>query len=694
MSTLSTHPAALCRPPGFAGARARLPGARRRGARRGRRPWRALAASGLRSLIFGLALGLAPAGGAEAQSTESLKLKPIDRAALRSVMESIDAGDLDTARTRALRSRDGALIDLVTWYTLTDRGNKADFRVFSRFIDERGNWPGQGGLLLRAEQALPGGLSNRALVRWFARHPPVSGNGLLVHLTALKERGQNGEVGAILQERWPSIPTTPVIERRLRQRFAEHIDADLDFRRLDRLLLEGRSVEARRTAAQLGEDHVLLANARLILADNSGGADAAIAEVPEHLMDDPGLALQRASWRRTRGRVEEAASLLLEPVTAVSRPDLWWRERRIVARRLFYLGDHQTAYQVLEAGSGLASEGQDWAKAEFLAGWLALVHLDDRAGAARHFRRLFTEARTPVTKARGAYWLGRAMAEDPDAAEEANRWYAAAAGYPWVYYGQRAADKLGQALDLPAPPPLSPGAARRFARSSAARIVHGLSLAGHDRLATRFFIAMIDQAESPISLNAAVMLARSLGRFDMVVIAARAASRRGFALIPSGHPIPDEPAALAGDPLALAIVRQESQFKPGARSAAGAVGLMQIMPATARETAGRLDLPYDRARLGRDTDYNVTIGRAVIAAALERFDGRLPLALAAYNAGGTQVARWLEELGDPGMDGDALDDFVEAIPYPETRNYVHRVLENERIYRELLARSDRLEARR
>lgn len=646
-----------------------------------------------RALVM-LVLSLFLAWPSAADRQDIFRLKPVDRVALRAVVASLEEGDLETARERAKNSRDGALIDLVTWSTLNDRRQGANFGVFRRFIDEHQDWPGQGTLMLRAEQALPGDLSAKALVSWFSAHPPVSGHGLLVYLTALRERKREDVVREMVRKYWPSIGTTPAIERRLRERFAAHIDPDLDFSRLDRLLLERRSVEARRTAKQLGEGYQKLAAARIVLADNSGGADAALAEVPDELRNDPGLALQRAAWRRNKRRPEAAAELLLTPVADVTRPDLWWRERRIVARALFNRGKIQTAYNIIKAGAGQQPGGTDWALAEFFAGWLALVHLERPEIAADHFRRLHANAETPVTKARGAYWLGRSLAERLETQAEAEDWFAAAASYPWVYYGQRAADRLGEELDLPAPPPLSAAAARRFSRRSAVRLVEALSAIGNDKLATRFISALITNAESPVALHAIAALSNVLGRPDMVVAAAREASRGGYALIPSGHPRPSRPERLTTDSLALAVIRQESQFKPTARSVAGAVGMMQIMPATAKYTAGRIGIEYDRARLGRDVDYNVTLGTAILDEAVERYEGRLALVAAAYNAGGTQLSRWLKANGDPGTDADAMDDFIEAIPFPETRNYVHRVLENERIYRELLARTELLEAAR
>ena len=559
---------------------------------------------------------------------------------------------------------------------------------FAVSIDEHDDWPGQGALLLRAEQALPGKLSSRALVAWFTKHPPVSGHGLLVYLDALRDRKREDVIAEIIKDYWPYIGTTPAIERRLRDRFGSYVDDELDFTRLDRLLLERRSVEARRAAKYLGNDYEKLARARIVLADNSGGADAALSEVPESLLDDPGLALQRATWRRNKGRAQAAAELLLSPIGKVNRSDLWWRERRIIARALFNSGKPETAYDVIVAGSMHQLGGTDWALAEFFAGFLAHVHLDNPDNALLHFRQLHDHAETPITKARAAYWMGRVLESRPETKPDAERWLSAAASYPWVYYGQRAADRLGVAIDLPAPPPLSAAAARRFSRQSSVRLIEGLSVIGHNKLATRFISALILNAESPLALHAIAALSNSIGRPDMVVAAAREASRKGYALIPAGHPRPDEPERLAIDPLSLAIIRQESQFKPTARSTAGAVGLMQIMPATAKYTAKRIGVPYDRAKLGRDVDYNVLLGTAIVDAALEQYDGRLPLVAAAYNAGGTRLSRWLRANGDPGTDADAMDDFIEAIPFPETRNYVHRVLENERIYRELLARSE------
>lgn len=646
------------------------------------------------STLFIAAITLAVTSPSFAARQDPFRLKPIDRVALRAIMASIDEGNFDQARDRARNSRDGALIDLVTWFTLNDRTNRAGFGVFRRFIDEHSDWPGQGALLLRAEQALPGSLSSKALVAWFAKHPPVSGHGLLVYLDALRDRRREDVIAEVVKDYWQHIGTTPAIERRLRDRFGSYVDEELDFGRLDRLLLERRAVEARRTAKYLGNDYEKLARARIVLADNSGGADAAIAEVPERLQDDPGLALQRATWRRNKRRAEAAAELLLGPAGKVNRPDIWWRERRIVARALFNNGKPEIAYDVIVAGSMHQVGGTDWALAEFFAGYLAQVHLGRPELAALHFRRLHDNAETPITKARAAYWMGRALAVKPETNPEAERWFKAAASYPWVYYGQRAADRLGTVLDLPAPPPLSAAAARRFSRQSSVRLVEGLSSIGRNKLATRFISALISNAESPVALHAIAALSNSIGRPDMVVAAAREASRNGYALIPAGHPRPDEPKRLAIDPLSLAIIRQESQFKPTARSTAGAVGLMQIMPATAKYTAKRIGIAYDRAKLGRDVDYNVMLGTAIVDAALEQYDGRLPLVAAAYNAGGTQLSRWLRANGDPGNDADAMDDFIEAIPFPETRNYVHRVLENERIYRELLARTERQEATR
>jgi soluble lytic murein transglycosylase len=415
------------------------------------------------------------------------------------------------------------------------------------------------------------------------------------------------------------------------------------------------------------------------------GVDQAIDNVPQELRDHPGLVFERARWRRMKGRYADTMELLLPARADVPHPRRWWHVRHWAAREAMEKGHYSDAYRVA-ANHGMR-EGIGFAQAEWLAGFISLRFLRMPARALEHFRTLHEGVSTPVSRARAGYWAGRAAAADGDR-RTARRWYETAATNLTTYYGQLAAAQLDNNLFLALPEGPEPTAQRRaaFADRELVRVIRTLARLGHAERTDRFVQHLSAQAQDGTSYQLIADLALEIGRRDLAVSVARDARREGIILPDHLYPIPALPGAhsprTAGHRAAvLALVRQESNFNSHAVSPAGAYGMMQLMPATARTLADDLDMPFSRQRLRRNPGYNMRLGRHYLNQLIGRYDGAVMLAIAAYNAGPSTVDRWLHRFGDPRTGFISPVTWIEQIPYGETRNYVQRVMESMMVYR-------------
>jgi len=383
-----------------------------------------------------------------------------------------------------------------------------------------------------------------------------------------------------------------------------------------------------------------------------------------------------------------ARQLLADRPAAPDRPDKWWFEQRYQIRQAITDGLPEAAYAIA------SKHGQDtagrFAEAEWLAGWLALRFLNRPAVAGKHFSAVFGRVRYPISRARAAYWAGRA-AEAAGDREQAAAWFRRAARHPTAFYGQLAARILAAPLCFSTEEPAAPAAARvRFDARPLAQAARLLGEAGDFETLSVFVAHLSRQAETPAGHLLVSRIGLAYGAPHISVEAAKRASRNGAPLVALAYPLPFGAAEIARAPdppetaLALALARQESALNPRAVSRSGARGLMQVMPRTAREVSRRLGLRYSRSRLTEDPGYNIALGSAYLSELLQDYGGSHMLALAAYNAGPTRVNRWLQRYGDPRSGAVDPVDWIELVPYPETRNYIQRVLESAVVYRSRL----------
>ena len=431
----------------------------------------------------------------------------------------------------------------------------------------------------------------------------------------------------------------------------------------------------------MNHDYQWLGLARIALMLREPGVDYAVSKVPKRLIGNPGLVYERVRWRRKNRKYDSAIELLSqsgEPQTEAKR---WWTERRILSRWLLRKGRTKEAYAL--ASSHQQTAGIGLAEGEWLSGWIALRSLHRYADAFEHFKKMFDNVSYPVSKARAAYWAGRA-AEASGKPEISLHWFAHAATHVTSFYGQLAAEKLAPTARPSYPLEPRPTIAERetFAQLELVRLVKMLSAMGLKGEINPFIRQLARATKTAPDWTLLADLAHDQRRDDLAIHVAKKALRVGVVLSRLGYP--DLRLALKNRPdpaFVKAVVRQESAFNPKAISHAGARGLMQLMPKTAYRIAQRLNIKYSRSRLTRDPKYNVTIGRAYLLQLLEDYGDSPILALSAYNAGPARVKRWLKHFGDPNRSVEHAVDWIESIPFYETRNYVQRVLENFTVYR-------------
>jgi soluble lytic murein transglycosylase len=576
---------------------------------------------------------------------------------------------------------------LVQWYKLR-QSDSVSFREAKNFITSNPNWPDTTSIRKNAEENLNSSIPSREIITWFNQYPPLTAGGMRQYLNALISSNQTAKAMQTLKNWWPKAVMPPNDQDMIMDRFGQYLGSQDHERRLRSIIHDKHYTASRRLAKELGNGYPQLVEAKIGLIEQKSNVNELVAAVPASLRNNEALMLARVQWRRKNDQDTGAIELLSRAPAhnRLSDPKSWWRERHIMARRLMEQGKWGSAYKLVS--DHRQKDGFSNAQAEFLSGWLALRKIGKPWDAFKHFEKLFNAVESPISRARGAYWAGLAS-DTLGHPEIAMQWYQVAAKHQTTFYGQMAAQRINLPLGLlrETPIQITQSAQDLFKRNSFIVAATILNKAGLHRDSKRFLETYADYKKTGLAYNLSAQLSQSYGYNDNAVRIAKAAEREGY-LMPS-YLFPVLPAARTGryavhPAFNHGIIRQESAFDQYAKSHAGALGLMQLMPPTARETAGKAGLPYSKSRLTSDPAYNMTLGSLYIKQMLDRFDGNRTLAIAAYNAGPGRVSRWLKEIGDPRDPNIDEADWIESIPVYETRNYVHRVTEAVNVYANLL----------
>lgn len=573
-----------------------------------------------------------------------------------------------------LAARDGrAAADLIEWHRLrAGLGTPADILGF---LAKNGHWPGLDHLRAQSEVAMAHGTFDQMLA-FYDGYIPQTGTGALSAARARLARGRQGQAEAGIVMAWRTLDLTAAEHADFLREFATLL-APHHAARLDMALWRGLDD----VAAMLP----LVGDAARSRAETWARVAAGRTDgLSETEARDPGIAFALFTHHLDRS-AEDAIAVLLRQSRirgGLGVPERWAGWRRALARQAMRDGNAARAYEI--ASLHQLAEGANYADLEWLAGYIALTHLDAPDLALDHFQRFRAAVSTPISLGRAGYWLGRALdaGGDPEGACDA---YALGADHPTSFYGLLAAEAIGRDItaQITAADTAAPWRAADFARTDLYEITTLALRMGDTGLARRFLLHLSETQDREGLEQMGAMLAE-LGTPHLQVMLGKAAAERGLT-IPGPyyplHPVTgmDLPAPMHW---ALAIARRESEFNPVVRSGAGATGLMQLMPATAREMARDQGLAYDEARLVSDWRYNARLGAAYLAQLLARYDGNPLLVAAAYNAGPGRLAGWLESYGDPRlMTPEAAIDWIEHLPFRETQNYVMRVAESLPIYR-------------
>ena len=626
-------------------------------------------------------------------SQPAVALEQQDALWTRKALKTMDLGDWNATGRFARRVKDPLARRFLAWNVLSNTNNVATFELIDAFLRESPDWPHQRQLRKRAEETMKSRIPTADKIAWFAINKPVSATGKSRLAGALVKVGRTEEARALVQKVWISGNFPRAEEKAFYKKFRKYLTRQDHIKRLDRLLWDGKYGATRRMLRHVPKDWQALAQARYSLRRRTGNVDFLIKRVPQSLKDDPGLAYERLRWRRRKGK-DDAVNILLSPPDNLVRPELWWKERATLARRLLLKGHVSDAYRIVSEHH--LSNGAAFADAEWMSGWIALRFLADHTKALEHFSKMFAAVKYPISRARGAYWSGRAL-EAAGKDEDAKAWYSKASAYPTTYYGQLALAKIkpGQSLSFVDDPVPTPEQYKKFDQHELVRVVRMLGDIGeYDRIKP-FILQLYKLSPDAGWRKLTATLARLNKRQDLAIWVAKRSSREGQELMNSGYPTVEPPniettgTVLPPEkPFVLAVIRQESAYRADARSPANAQGLMQLMPRTAKNVAKGLKVKFSRLKLTRDPDYNMMLGQNYLSEVLSTFGNSYVLALGAYNAGPNRVKQWIRKFGDPReKDVDAID-WVEMIPFEETRNYIQRVLENLQVYRTRTAETE------
>jgi peptidoglycan lytic transglycosylase len=618
-----------------------------------------------------------------------------DTEALENVIELVRTHKPVDATQTAAAISDPVARKLAEWIILRSDNNGASVERYRAFISANPSWPSQTFLRRRIEAALWDDHRDDAAVwAWFENESPLSAKGKFSLARAMIARGDRANAERLVRDAWRNDSMSEDAESTALDLFGALLTPGDHKARMDLLLYGSEHDAALRAAKRLGANHVALAKARIAAYKKAANTRALLEAVPRELHGDPGYVFSKIQLLRREEKFAEAAQFMLAAPKDPGRLynlDEWWIERRLLSRKMLDIGEHRTAY-LIARDAALPARDIYKTEQEFTAGWIALRYLSDPATAARHFARIGVGSANPTALARAGYWQGRA-AEAAGRAQDARAAYTAAAAQSTSYYGQLARAKLGlPQIALNGAPA---GRSRGIERLEIVRAVQLLYELDEREIAIPIFADMGENGDPDALVGLGELASRHADARSMLLMG-KAALNRGLPFDFYAYPVTGIPPYKSIGPeveqsIMFAIARQESAFNPSVVSPAQAYGLMQVTPDAGRYVCKKYGANFDLARMKTDPVYNAALGAAELGGLIEDYRGSYILTFAAYNAGRGSVKKWIERYGDPRDPKVDAVDWVELIPFSETRNYVQRIMENLQVYRARFGGGTRLQ---
>ena len=604
----------------------------------------------------------------------------------KAVFDYVDKKQWKLALSDAQKIQDKSIYTLVNWMYLIEPQSGASFDEYSAFIKNHKDWPRINRLKYLAEHKINfENNSPSSIIEYFSNNPPLSGFGRLRLAEAYLENNQTDKARNLVKDGFRDAELSKNDLKyfsKIFKKFLTHSDYVL---RADYFAYEAKYKDLKDTIDYLNPDYQKLYNARAALFTKRS-ADNLIAQIPQNLKDDPGLSYDRIKWRRKKAKFSEALTMINQSASdSLMRNQYLAKERLSVARDKIQEKEYKLAYEILK--DHRLSEGYDYAEIEWHLGWLASSFLNQQDAAINHFLKMNAAVSYPVSKARAAYWLGRTY-KKLGQNTQANNWFKTGSQYGTTFYGQLSHRELGDRnFSINNNFRFNDSRYDDFKKNNPmAKSVILLKELNRTKYSKDILkhLGDIEQGRTPEEISMAGVLAQEIERLDFAIQIGKSASYKNLTLLEISYPRIEVPKQVKNQKILdssviLALIRQESEFDTSANSKVGAKGLMQIMPATARLLSKVTSVDFSREKLTRDKDYNLALGSYFISN-LENDFGSHYLAFAAYNAGSHRVEKWLKNYGDPRKKQIDPIDFIELIPFQETRNYVQRVSENINVY--------------
>jgi len=604
-----------------------------------------------------------------------------------------------------------ALTDIILWnkFTIKPNSGTTSFSDISRFVNDNPFYPNIAELRRNVEKvAMANNIPYQSSERYFNSNPAGTTESKIYLLQSKinfllrskesedqKEKARQ-EIQNLISNIWAKENFSVEAEKSFLQKYQDQLSGIDHFNRIEKLLWDGKIADAKRIMNFVGEDEKKLFDAIIEMQDSPKYIDKIILSVPRKLRSNEGLSYRRVLWYKSKDKIDDLLEVMVDLPKQSQFAEKWWSLRRLYSREMIKQKKYKAAYALI-ANHNLPKTSSDFWEAEWMAGWVALRFLDEPKDAYERFENLYKSVSQPVTVSRAAYWLGMAS-EGMGKKDKAIEWYKIAAKYPIFFYGQlaihkhRSLDNLGAQDDiiLPKDPDITGRDMNKISESKPAQIAYLLAITGDKANAGKIFEWLITNSSSEGQIAVIMKIINELGDRQLDAKLSRVAARKNVFFIRDKFQIVKEVASDEYAPLVHAIIKQESGFAPMALSQVGAIGFMQLMPATAKLVAKDMGIPYDKHKLATDIKYNVQLGSHYIKKLIDRFNGSEMLAIASYNAGPNATQRWINEFYDPRKekDLDKVIDWIELITYSETRNYVQRIMENLIVYKYLMSRSN------
>ena len=570
-----------------------------------------------------------------------------------------------------------SLSSYVKWLDITRPGSNHDFDYLIDFFKNHANWPKKKIIIEKIESSITKDHSSKKIIEWFNKMPPMTAKGNIDFFEFRMRENYNLDKAKEIKEIWIKQNLTGKQQRYFIKNYSKYWGNDDNWKRFSRLLSEGKNVSARKTLNRIFGDHRKLGEAQFALSRRSPNVSSLIKKVPQSLINNPVLIYERMRWRR-KAKLESAVEFLYDPPDKIYNVRNWWINARVVIRRLINKKRYDDAYKILN-NHKLPLTEESGREAEWLAGWVAFHHLKKPLNGLNHFKKLYNNSEDINVKSKAAFWISLANKSLKNKKEEL-KWLKISSKNKFSYYGQNASIKLGSMNFLKEK--------KSFIKpKDSENLLKVIDIIINSEQNTEktlvFYQKLLDISESDSNRYYVLNEANKLKNKYILTLLSK--KLRGPSVIFS-YPLIENyiPAKFKNSFPTLALIHaishQESNFRINAYSHAGARGVMQLMPFTARKVAKDLRIKYYKKQLTRNPQYNIILGTTYINQMLRRFKNSLPLSLAAYNAGPSRVRIWLKRYGDPRLGKISYINWIESIPLEETRYYVKKVLSNLRVY--------------